>query len=211
MADFRLLNQLDPQHFSTDTTTATLDLELQLRFALSKGIGNWGRRCDKHRRMQLQMLGKAPWGRKDDEPIIPDAFDDSFVVTRTFVPICSACVREETGLEQTALASGLDMCRCATMLTAATCHSCVLGEINGALKCELLRKTDCSTDETCKTACRCGNEVDDAAKTVRQCVYCRGVATAPFYGYGGQELDLSCDTKARMPSEDVQENGKDVV
>lgn len=210
VSDFRLISQLDPQHFNIDPTTATLDLELQLRWALSKGIGNGGRRCDKHRKMQLQMLGKARWNQKNDEPIVPDAFDDGFVATRTLLPICSACVHDETGLEQRALASGLDMCRCATMITAAACPNCVLGEINGALKCELLRKTDSSTDEACKTACRCGNEVD-AAETARQCAYCRGIATAPFYGYAGQELDFSRDDETATLSNDAQHDEKDVV
>jgi hypothetical protein len=43
---------------------ADLALEIQLRSILAEGIGTEGRRCDKHRRMQLQILGKAPSGHR---------------------------------------------------------------------------------------------------------------------------------------------------
>ena len=200
--DFYLISQLAPDRAVIDQPTATLNLELQIRKALSKGFGNGGKRCDKHRRMQMQMLDKAPWDPKENEPFVADAFDDSFVVTRTLLPICSVCVRAETGFEQTALADRLDMCRCASMVEKADCPNCVLGEINGAMKYEVLMRKKPGADEGCEVACRCGNKVD-AAKTARQCAYCHGIATAPFYGYGGQKLQFGSGTEATAPRGDV--------
>lgn len=116
-----------------------LALELHLRSILAYGIGHEGRRCDMHRKMHSQMLGHKPTDRFAHLPIVLDYFDDSCVVTRSLLPICSTCVQTETGLEKGALVSGLDMCQCATMLARAPCPNCMLGEINGAFKYDVLR------------------------------------------------------------------------
>jgi hypothetical protein len=181
------------------TQNADLALELQLRSVLAAGIGHEGRRCETHRKMQLQLLGKAPSGRNKGVAIVLDAFDDSCFVSRPLLPICSTCVQAETGLEERALPSGLDMCRCATMLTRAACPNCVLWEIHLALKCEVFKRTKTCEDGSCEIACRCGRPVT-VEETARQCAYCRGIATAPFYGYGGQVLEFGSGVVAPMMS-----------
>ena len=187
------------ERYDTVDTTADLSLELQLRSIIADGIGNEGRRRDRHHRMHLQMLEEVPSNRRAREPIVLDYFDDSCVVTRSLLPICSSCVRAETGLEETALAPGLDMCRCATMLARAACPICVLGEINGALKYDVLKRTRPVADGSCEIACKCGNVVT-AEGTARQCAYCRGIATAPLHGYGCQILEFDCGAGAPMLS-----------
>jgi hypothetical protein len=153
------------------TLNADLVLELQLRSILAEGIGAEGRRCDKHRKMQLQILGKAPSGRYASVPIVLDGFDDScFVTRRPLLPVCSTCVHAETGLEATALSLGLDMCRCATMLARAACPNCVLWEIHAALKYEVPERMKLNEDGSCEITCRCEKAVI-AEQTARQCAY----------------------------------------
>lgn len=183
------------------TPNTELALELQLRSVLAGGIGHEGRRCDNHRKGQLQLLGKAPSGRHASVSIVPDAFDDSSFATRTLLPLCSTCVHAETGLEAPAVPAGLDMCRCATMLARAACPNCVLLEIHIALKYEMFKRTKLSEDGSCEIACRCGKAVT-AEEMARQCTYCRGIATAPFYGFGGQVLEF---TGAEVPMAPVDE------
>jgi len=189
----------DPSTPPTDLT-----LELHLRSVLSEGLGNEGRRCNEHRMMQLQLLNKAPSGRYTSVAVVLDAFDDSCLVSRSLLPICSTCVHAETGLEATALPSGLDMCRCATMLARAACPNCVLFEIHAALKYEVFKRTKVGEDGSCEIACRCGKAITAEVKA-RQCAYCRGIATAPFHGYGGQVLEYKCGVEAPMMS---SEEGK---
>jgi hypothetical protein len=174
-----------------------LSLGLRLRSILANGIGNEGRRCNKHRSMQLQMLCETPPDRHAYVPIVLDTFDDSCIVPRTLLPICSTCVQAETGLEETALPSGLDMCRRATMLARAACPNCVLGQINGALKYDVLTRTKLSTKDACETPCKCGNVIT-ADETGRQRVYCCGIAMTPFHGYGGQMLKFEGGAKAPL-------------
>lgn len=183
------------------TSNTDLALELQLRSVLAGGIGHEGRRCEHHRKGQLQLLGKAPSGRHASVSIIMDAFDDSCFATRTLLPLCSTCVHAETGLEATYVPSGLDMCRCATMLARAACPNCVLLEIHAGLKYEMFKRTKLSEDGSCEIACRCGKAVT-AEEMARQCAYCRGIATAPFYGFGGQVLEF---TGAEVPMVPVEE------
>lgn len=140
--------------------------------------------------------------------IVLEDFDDSCIVQRSLLPICSGCVHAETGLQENKLASGLDMCRCATMLARAACPNCVLGEINGAMAYGALTRIKPSMDSSCKIACKCGNEVG-AEKTARQCVHCGGIATAPFRGYGGQELEFECGAECPALSHEVQSTGGD--
>lgn len=181
---------IDLQAQVLPTLNAGLALELQLRSILAGGIGTEGRRCAKHRRMQLQILSKAPSGRHASVPIVLDGFDDScFVTRRSLLPICSTCVQAETGLEETALPQGLDICRCATMLARAACPNCVLWEIRAGLKYELLTRTKPSEDGSCEVACGCGKAIT-AEKMARQCAYCRGIVTTPFCAYGGEVLQF---------------------
>ena len=190
----------DLQAQALPALNANLAFELQLRSILSEGIGNEGRRCDEHRRMQLQMLGKAPSGRHASVAIVLDAFDDSCLVTRRpLLAICSTCVQAETGVEATALPQGLDMCRCATMLARAPCPNCVLWEIHAALKYDVHIRTKSSEGGSCETACGCGKVVT-TEEAARQCAYCRGIATAPFYGYSGQVLEFRYGDEALMAS-----------
>jgi len=191
----------DPQTEVLPASHADLALELHLRSILAGGIGHEGRRCDKHHSMQRQILGKAPSGRHARAPIVLDDFDDTGFVTRPFLPICSTCVHTETGLEATKLSSGLDMCRCATMLARARCPNCVLAEIHGALKYEVLKRTKQSKDGASKIACRCGKAIT-AEETARQCAYCRGIATAPFHGYDGQVLEFRCGAESPVLSDE---------
>lgn len=129
-----------------------------------------------------------------------DGFDDScFVTRRPLLPICSTCVQAETGLEETALPPGLDLCRCATMLARAACPNCVLWEIHAGLKYELLTRTKPSEDGSCEVACWCGKAVT-AEQTARQCAYCRGIATFPFCAYGGEVLQFEDGVEAQMMS-----------
>jgi len=149
------------------TSSDDLASELRLRSILAEGIGHEGRRCDTHRKMQLQLLGKAPSGRNIGVPIVLDAFDDSCFVSRTLLPICSTCVQAETGLEERALPSELDMCRCATMLARAPCPNCVLWEIHIGLKYEVFKRAKKSSEDgSCEIACRCGKTIT-AEKTAR--------------------------------------------
>lgn len=85
------------------TSPPDLALELRLRSILSEGLGNEGRRCNEHHKMQLQLLSKAPAGRHASVAIVLDAFDNSCLVSRSLLPICSICVHAETGVEATAL------------------------------------------------------------------------------------------------------------
>lgn len=190
------------------TSNTDLALELQLRSVLAGGIGHEGRRCDHHRKGQLQLLGKAPSGRHASVSIVLDAFDDPCLVTRRpLLPLCSTCVHAETGLEATAVPSGLDMCRCATMLARASCPNCVLLEIHVALKYEVFKRTEASEDGSCEIACGCGKAVT-AEEMARQCAYCRGIATAPFYGYGGQVLEFGSGVE--VPVVLGEDSGADV-
>ncbi|KAM0709972.1 hypothetical protein Q7P35_002334 [Cladosporium inversicolor] len=188
------------------TSNTDLALELQLRSVLAQGIGHEGRRCDNHRKGQLHFLGKAPSGRHASVSIVLDAFDDSSFATRTLLPLCSTCVQAETGLEATAVPSGLDMCRCATMLARAPCPKCVLLQIHTGLKYEMFKRTKLSEDGSREIACRCGKAVT-ADEMARQCAYCRGIATAPFYGYGGQILEF---TGAEVPMVSGEEGSAEV-
>lgn len=192
-----------PQHYSIGSPAAALSFELRLRSALSEGVGDDCCRCDKHRVMHLQIHRKAPTGRHARVPTVLDDFDDSHVVERSLLPICSVCAHAETGLKETSLATGLDMCRCATMLARAACPNCVLGEINGAMDYSVLQRTKPDVVGFCKIACKCGNEVG-AEETARQCAYCGGIATAPFRGYGGQELMFECGAEGPTLSYEVQ-------
>ena len=177
------------------TPPTDLALELHLRSILCEGLGTEGRRCNEHRMMQLQLLSKAPSGRHASVAVVLDDFEDSCFLSRSFVPLCSTCVHAETGLEAKALPSGLDMCRCATMIARAACPNCVLFEIHAALKYEVYKMTKSGEDGSCELACRCGKSVTAEVKA-RQCAYCRGIATAPFYGYGGQVLEFKCGVDA---------------
>jgi hypothetical protein len=180
------------------TPTITLSSELELRSMLAEGTEFLCRSCTKHRLMKLQILRGDPSRREPHVTVVLDAFDESCVVRRSILPICSACVHVETGLEDKELTPGQDMCRCATLLVEAACSNCLLGEINGALKCALLKRTRTDTDGSCKIACRCGNAVG-AQETARQCVHCRGIATAPFKGYDVKVLDFDCGAEAPTP------------
>lgn len=184
----------DPPAPNTD-----LALELQLRSILAGGIGKEGRRCNEHHMIQLQLLSKAPSGRHASVAVVLDAFDDSCLVSRSLLPICSTCVHAETGVEATALPSGLDMCRCAPMLARAACPNCVLCEIHAARKYEVFKRTKLGEDGACEIACRCGKAITAEVKA-RQCAYCRGIATAPFHGYGGQILEYKYGVEAPMLS-----------
>ena len=191
------------------TSPPGLALELRLRSILAEGLGNEGRRCNEHHKMQLQLLSKAPAGRHASVAIVLDAFDDSCLVSRSLLPICSTCVHAETGVEATALPTGLDMCRCATMLARAACPNCVLCEIHAALKYEVYKRTKSGEDGSCELACRCGKAIT-AEVTARQCAYCRGIATAPFHGYGGQVLEYKYGVEAPMLSSEEGETGAKV-
>jgi hypothetical protein len=184
---------------SPSTPNVSLASELQLRAMVAEGTGNVRRSCTKHRLVQLQLTRGDPARRQSRMTVVLDAFDEDCVVNRSLLPVCSTCMHAETGLQEKDLASGLDMCRCATLLVEAECFNCLLCEINGALKCALLKRTKTDTDGSCKIACRCGNEVG-VQETARQCVHCRGIATAPFCGYDGQDLDFECGAEAPTPS-----------
>jgi hypothetical protein len=195
---------------SPGTSDVSLVTELQLRSMVAEGTEDVRRSCTKHRLMQLQILRGDPARRPSRVTVVLDAFDEDCVVNRSLLPICSTCVHAETGLQQKELAPGLDMCRRATLLVEATCFNCLLCEINGALKCALLKRTKTDADGSCKIACRCGNEIG-VHETVRQCVHCRGIATAPFCGYDGQVLKFECGAEAPTPlikSESTEEGAK---
>jgi hypothetical protein len=183
---------------SPGTPTVSLSPELQLRSMLAEGTEFLCRSCTKHRLMKLQILRGDPSRREPHVTVVLDAFDESCFVNRSLLPICSVCVHVETGLQEKELTPGLDMCRCATLLVEAACSNCLLDEITGALKCALLRRTKTDTDGSCKIACRCGNAVG-AQETARQCVHCRGIATAPFKGYDVKVLDFDCGAEAPTP------------
>lgn len=81
----------DPQTRALLISNDEVALEPRLRSILAKGIGHEGRRCDTHRKMQLQLLSKAQSGRNTGVSIVLDVFDDSCFVTRTLLSICSTC------------------------------------------------------------------------------------------------------------------------
>jgi hypothetical protein len=166
---------------------------------LAEGTKNLRRSCTKHRLMQLQILQGDPSRRQPHVTVVLDAFDESCLVERSLLPICSTCVHAETGLQEKDLTPGLDMCRCATLLVEAACFNCLLGEINGALKCALLKRTRTDADGLCKIACRCGNAVG-TQEAGRQCVHCHGIVTAPFKRYDGQVLEFGRGAEAPKPS-----------
>ena len=89
------------------------------------------------------------------------------------------------------------------MLARAPCPKCVLLEIHVGLKYEVFKRTELSEDGSCEIVCRCGKAVI-AEQTARQCACCRGIATAPFYGFGGQVLEFTC---AEVPMVPVEEGG----
>jgi hypothetical protein len=124
---------------SPSTPNVSLASELQLRAMVAEGTGNVRRSCTKHRLVQLQLTRGDPARRQSRMTVVLDAFDEDCVVNRSLLPVCSTCMHAETGLQEKDLASGLDMCRCATLLVEAECFNCLLCEINGALKCALLK------------------------------------------------------------------------
>ena len=66
-----------------------------------------------------------------------------------------------------------------------------------ALKYEVFKRTKVGEVGSCEIACRCGKAITAEVKA-RQCAYCRGIATAPFHGYGGQVLEYKCGVEAPM-------------
>lgn len=88
------------------------------------------------------------------------------------------------------------------MLARAACPNCVLCEIHAALKYEVFKRTKSGEDGSCEIACRCGKAITAEVKA-RQCAYCRGIATAPFRGFGGQVLEYKYGVEVpMMPSEE---------
>lgn len=185
ITNFQLGIGLPPDEPSPNTSLA---LELQLRFLLAGGLGSNCRRCSEHTAMRLGYAA-----------VVHDYFDDSFMQRRTtLLPICSTCVRAETGIEEKLLAPELDMCRCATMVAKAECPNCVAGEINGALKWEThMRSKKRPAGDVAVATCRCGQEVGEEEKA-RQCAHCGGVAVAPFFGYAGKEVKFKSGAASPM-------------
>ena len=93
------------------------------------------------------------------------------------------------------------------MLGRAPCPNCVLLEIHVGHKYEMFKRTKASEDGSCEIECRCGKAVT-AKEMARQCAYCRGIATAPFYGYGGQGLEFK--DGAEVPTVPVEEGKTDM-
>lgn len=76
---------------------------------------------------------------------------------------------------------------------------CVLSEIHIGFKYEVHETTKASEDGSCEITCGCGTAVTTAG-TARQCAYCRGIVTAPFYGCGGQVLEFGSGVVAPIMS-----------
>jgi len=88
----------------------------------------------------------------------------------------------------------MDLCNCATRIAQAACPSCVVSQINGTMKYASVKRLQKAADGSNEVVCKCGKPVGGC--TVRQCVYCKGIVTAPFRNFGGQTLVYRPDTAA---------------
>jgi len=171
---------------SLDDLVLAIDTEWHYRNLFSQGIPHIQTgSCSKHATMRLQSIGRLPLGHPE-VPLIKDAFRDGFVLTRTLLPICRDCMKAESGIREAI--DGLDYCKCATLLATAPCSQCVIAEINGSLKFAVKKREMEGEKQERKVKCRCGGVVEERVVQARQCVYCKGVATAPFRNYAGAEL-----------------------
>lgn len=150
--------------------------------------------CGKHMAMRLQMIGQLSNGY-NEVPLVKDAFRDDFVANRTLLPLCKDCLVKETDVQDPI--PGLDQCKCATKIATANCSQCVIAEINGTIKFASKKRSMDHEDPAATIKCKCGKLVQETELQARRCVYCKGVATAPFRNYAG--ADLSYVTGAAMP------------
>jgi len=151
--------------------------------------------CGKHTAMRLQTIGQLPSGYSE-VPLVKDAFRTDFVATRTLLPLCKDCLVKESDVQEPV--PGLDQCKCATKIATAECSQCIIAEINGTVKFASKKRSPNTKDPAAPIKCRCGKPVAETELQARQCVYCKGIATAPFRNYAGARL-VYASTEAAMP------------
>lgn len=142
------------------------------------------RQCPIHHDMQLQHEGKAPCGQNALTKIVDEAFDTTFIKSRTPLPLCAACVEAETEFEELLLPPGLDLCRCATSISLAQCPNCVIQDINVSWKLAFRNGKMTFGESTGRVYYGCQKDNLDQGN-VKQCVFCKGVVVTALDQSGG--------------------------